>query len=136
MLHLIDRGRTAEAEDSLTSRTDAEAAIERIVQETVEEYHADLLAAVEKASVYSTANFELLVGSPGFDVSGATRQDAFQSARQRTHTPLSEHDETMTADSATETDEDTAGHEERDEGDSEKQEAQSFVDGLRAGRDQ
>ena len=137
LLHLIDRGRTAEAEDSLTSRTDAEAAIERVVQETVEDYHADLLDALEQASIYSTANFELLAGTSGFDVPGATRQDAFQTARQRTHTPLSEHDETMTDDSTTDPDlDDQDRGTERDEGESEKQEAQSFVDELRAGRDQ
>jgi len=137
LLHLIDRGRTAEAEDSLTSRTDAEAAIERVVQETVEDYHADLLDALEQASIYSTANFELLAGTSGFDVPGATRQDAFQTARQRTHTPLSEHDETMTDDSTTGPDLDDQDRDtERDEGESEKQEAQSFVDELRAGRDQ
>ena len=137
LLHLIDRGRTAEAEDSLTSRTDAEAAIERVVQETVEDYHADLLDALEQASIYSTANFELLAGTSGFDVPGATRQDAFQTARQRTHTPLSEHDETMTDDSTTDPDlDDQDRGTERDEDESEKQEAKSFVDELRAGRDQ
>jgi len=139
LLHLIDRGRTAEAEDSLTSRTDAEAAIERVVQETVENYHADLLDALEQASIYSTANFELLAGSSGFDVPGAARQDAFQTARQRTHTPLSDHDETMAADSTTGPDPDLDEQDrdtERDEAYSEKQEAQSFVDELRAGRDQ
>jgi hypothetical protein len=101
LLHLIDRGRTAEAEEHLTSRTDAEAAIERVVQETVEDYHADLLAALEKSSVYSIANFELLAGTDGFDVSGARRDDVFSTGRRRTHTPLSEHSETMAADSAT-----------------------------------
>jgi len=98
--HLLDRGRMAEAEESLTSRTDAEAAIERVVKETVEDYHADLLGALEKSSVYSIANFELLAGSAGFDVPGARRNDAFQTGRRRTHTPLSDHDDATTADSA------------------------------------
>jgi hypothetical protein len=98
---LIDRGRMAEAEESLTSRTDAEAALERVVQQTLSEYHDDLLAAVEKSSVYSVANFELLAGTDGFGVSGARRNDVFSTGRRRTHTPLSEHEETMADDSTT-----------------------------------
>ena len=99
---LLDRGRMAEAEETLTSRTDVEAAIERTIEETIAEYQEDLLAAVEKSSVYSIANYEL--DATTADASGATRQDTFATGRRRTHTPLSEHEETMAADSASETD--------------------------------
>jgi hypothetical protein len=92
----------AEAEETLTSRTDVEAAIERTIEETIAEYQEDLLAAVEKSSVYSIANYEL--DATTVDASGAIRQDTFTTGRRRTHTPLSEHEETMTADSASETD--------------------------------
>lgn len=127
--HLLDRGRMAEVEENLTSRTDAEAAIEHVVKETVEDYHADLLAAVEKSSVYSIANFELLAGTSGFDVSGARRDDVFSTGRRRTHTPLSEHDETMDADSATENNQAKSESDAEDEGDS--RERGSLVDDLR-----
>jgi hypothetical protein len=52
--------------------------------------------------VYSIANYELDATMTG--ASGATRQDTFATGRRRTHTPLSEHDETMAADSAIDTD--------------------------------
>lgn len=55
--------------------------------------------------MYSIANFELLAGSPGFNVSGAQRDDAFSTGRRRTHTPLSGHDETKDADSSADNDE-------------------------------
>ena len=126
--HLLDRGRMAEAEESMTSRTDAEAAIERVVQETLAQYHDDLLAAVEKSSVYSIANFELLAGTDGFDVSGARRNDLFSTGRRRTHTPLSNHDETMAADSTTEND--TEPESESSGSDSESQSGSSLVDEL------
>ena len=89
--HLLDRGRMAEAEESLTSRTDVEGAIERTIQETTEEYHADLLDAVEKAAVYSIANYELAAGSSGFGAPGSTRQDTFATGRRRVHRPLDTH---------------------------------------------
>jgi len=89
--HLLDRGRMAEAEESLTSRTDVEAAIERTIRETTEEYHADLLDAVEKAAVYSIANYELDAGSSGFGAPGSTRQDTFATGRRRVHRPLDTH---------------------------------------------
>ena len=89
--HLLDRGRMAEAEESLTSRTDVEAAIERTIQETTEEYHADLLDAVEKAAVYSIANYELAASSTGFGAPGSTRQDTFATGRRRVHRPLDTH---------------------------------------------
>jgi hypothetical protein len=88
---LLDRGRMAEAEESLTSRTDVEAAIERTIQQTTEDYHADLLNAVEKAAVYSIANYELAAGSSGFGAPGSTRQDTFATGRRRTHRPLDTH---------------------------------------------
>ena len=99
---LIDRGRTANAEESMTSRTDVEAALERTIEESIASYHDELLDAVRKASVYSIANYEL--DATTADASGATRQDTFATGRRRTHTPLSEHNETMAADSATESD--------------------------------
>ena len=88
---LLDRGRMAEAEESLTSRTDVEASIERTIQETTEEYHADLLDAVEKAAVYSIANYELAASSTGFGAPGSTRQDTFATGRRRVHRPLDTH---------------------------------------------
>jgi hypothetical protein len=89
--HLLDRGRMAEAEESLTSRTDVEAAIERTIQETTEEYHADLLDAVQKAAVYSIANYELAASSTGFGAPGSARQETFATGRRRTHRPLDTH---------------------------------------------
>ena len=103
---LLDRGRTAQAEESLTSRTDVEAELERTIEESIASYHDELLDAVRKASVYSIANYEL--DATIADASGATRQDTFSTGRRRTHTPLSEHDETMAADSATDTEPDDA----------------------------
>jgi len=131
LIHLIDRGRMAEAEENLTSRTDAEAAIERVVKETVEDYHADLLAALEKSSVYSIANFELLAGSAGFDVSGARRDDVFSIGRRRTHTPLSDHDDATTADSAAGEPEPKDRSEDETTGDDDGRERGSLVDDLR-----
>ena len=99
---LLDRGRTAQAEESLTSRTDVEAALERTIEETIASYHADLLDAVRKASVYSIANYEL--DATTTDASGALRQDTFETGRRRTRTPLSDHldtDETEGEESGT-----------------------------------
>ena len=101
---LIDRGRTANAEESMTARTDVEAALERTIEESIASYHDELLDAVRKASVYSIANYEL--DATIADASGATRQDTFSTGRRRTHTPLSEHEETMAVDSATDPDPD------------------------------
>ena len=124
---LIDRGRMAEAEESLTSRTDVEAALERTIESTVAEYHNELLDAVRKASVYSIANYEL--DAVTSDASGALRQDTFATGRRRTHTPLSDHEETMADDSTTETDQGT------DESDPQNHEQErergSLVDDLR-----
>ena len=101
---LIDRGRTANAEESMTSRTDVEAALERTIEESIASYHDELLDAVRKASVYSIANYEL--DATTADASGATRQDTFATGRRRTHTPLSEHEATVAVDSATGSDPD------------------------------
>ena len=125
--HLLDRGRMAEAEESLTSRTDVEAALERTIESTVAEYHDALLDAVRKASVYSIADYELTASTAG--ASGATPQDTFATGRRRTHTPLSDHEETMADDSTTETDQGT------DESDPQNHEQErergSLVDDLR-----
>jgi hypothetical protein len=120
----------AEAEESLTSRTDAEAAIERTIQETVAQYHDDLLAALEKSSVYSIANFELLAGTDGFDVPGARRNDLFSTGRRRTHTPLSDHDETMADDSTTENDTEPGSESPGSDSDTESGSGSSLVDEL------
>jgi hypothetical protein len=101
---LVDRGRDEELQADLTDRTDVEARLEQTIEESIASYHDELLDAVRKASVYSIANYELDAGTSGFDASGATRQDTFATGRRRTYTPLSEHHETMAADSATETD--------------------------------
>jgi hypothetical protein len=103
---LLDRGRMAEAEESLPSRTDVEAALERTIETTIAEYHDELLDAVRKASVYSIANYELDAHTA--DASGALRQDTFGAGRRRTHAPLSEHSEAMADDSATADDEQAA----------------------------
>ena len=124
---LLDRGRMAEAEESLTSRTDVEAALERTIESTVAEYHDALLAAVEKASVYSIADYELTASTAG--ASGALRQDTFATGRRRTHTPLSDHEETMADDSTTET---SQGTDESDPQNHEQErERGSLVDDLR-----
>ena len=124
---LIDRGRMAEAEESLTSRTDVEAALERTIESTVAEYHNELLDAVRKASVYSIANYEL--DAVTSDASGAIRQDTFATGRRRTHTPLSDHEKTIADDSTTESDQGT------DESDPQNREQErergSLVDDLR-----
>ena len=54
--------------------------------------------------MYSIANYEL--DATTADASGATRQDTFDTGRRRTHTPLSEHEEMMAVDSATDPDPD------------------------------
>ena len=100
---LVDQGRDEELQADLTDRTDVEARLERTVEESIASYHDELLDAVRKASVYSIANYELDASTTGFDASGSTRQDTFATGRRRTHTPLSEHEETMVADSATDT---------------------------------
>lgn len=114
---LIDRGRMAEAEESLTSRTDVEAALERTIETTLAEYQEDLLDAVRKASVYSIADYELTAHTA--DASGALRQDTFAAGRRRTHTPLSEHEAANEADSTTddtENDTDAADENQPDDG--------------------
>jgi len=75
-------------------------------------------------------NFELLAGSTGFDVPGAARQDAFQTARQRTHTLPSDHDEMMADDSATENDSEPETESSGSDSDTESGSGSSLVDEL------
>jgi hypothetical protein len=80
--------------------------------------------------VYSIANFELLAGTDGFDVPGARRNDLFSTGRRRTHTPLSDHDETMADDRTTENDTEPGSESPGSDSDTESGSGSSLVDEL------
>jgi len=92
LYRLVDRGRNEELQQKVVSENDVEARLEQTIEDTIAEYHDDLLDAVRKASVYSIANYELDAYTD--DAPGAIRRDTFATGRQRTHTPLSEHFDT------------------------------------------
>ena len=73
---LIDPGRTANAEESMTARTGVEAALERTIEESIASYHDELLDAVRKASVYSIAT-----------TSSTQRQPTLRGRLERTPSP-------------------------------------------------